>query len=63
MRRLVALLAVAALAASAAGCGGPVLANPAAPHPVAAAGPVAHRSAAGPPARRPARATTPRTTG
>ena len=36
MRRLVALLAVAALAASAAGCGGPVLANPAAPHPVAA---------------------------
>ena len=36
MRRLAAFLAVAALAASAAGCGGPVLANPAAPHPVAA---------------------------
>ncbi len=39
MRRLVALLAVAALAATAAGCGGPVLANPAAPHPVAAPAP------------------------
>ena len=36
MRRLAALVAIAALGTSAAGCGGPVLANPAAPHPVAA---------------------------